>query len=49
MRTSKFTPEQMVHILRQGESGVPIGELCRQHQISEQTYYLYGRLPARKS
>jgi putative transposase len=39
MRTSKFTPEQMVHILRQGESGVPIGELCRQHQISEQTYY----------
>ena len=39
MRTSKFTPEQMVHILRQGESGVAIGELCRQHQISEQTYY----------
>ena len=36
MRTSKFTPEQMVHILRQGESGVPIGELCRQHQISYQ-------------
>jgi len=22
MRTSKFTPEQMVHILRQGDSGV---------------------------
>ena len=37
MRTSKFTPEQMAHILRQGESGVPIGELCRQRQISEQT------------
>ena len=48
MRTSKFTPEQMVHILRQGESGVPIGELCRQHQISEQTYYLYGLPPASK-
>jgi putative transposase len=48
MRTSKFTPEQMVHILRQGESGVPIGELCRQHQISEQTYYLYGLLPGCK-
>jgi dihydrofolate reductase len=26
MRTSKFTPEQMVHILRQGDSGVPVVE-----------------------
>ena len=43
MRTSKFTPEQMVHTLQQGESGVPIGELCRQHQISEQTYYRWKK------
>ena len=42
MRTSKFTPEQMVHILRQGDGGVAVVELCRQHGISEQTYYLYG-------
>jgi len=39
MRTSKFTPEQMVNILRQGDSGVPVVELCRQHAISEQTFY----------
>ena len=43
MRTSKFTPEQMVHILRQGDSGVPIVELCRQHGISEQTYYRWKK------
>ena len=43
MRTSKFTPEQMVHVLRQGESGVPIAELCRQHQICEQTYYRWKK------
>jgi putative transposase len=48
MRTSKFTPEQMVHILRQGDSGVPVVELCRQHGISEQTFYLYGLPPVRK-
>ena len=28
MRTSKFTPEQMVHILRMGDSGVPVAR-CR--------------------
>ena len=38
MRTSKFTPEQMGHILRQGDSDVPVVELCRQHGISEQTF-----------
>jgi putative transposase len=43
MRTSKFTPEQMVHILRQGDSGVPVVELCRQHGISEQTFYRWKR------
>jgi len=43
MRTSKFTPEQMVHIVRQGDSGVPIGELCRQHGLSEQTYYRWKK------
>jgi putative transposase len=43
MRTSKFTPDQMVHILRQGDSGVPVVELCRQHGISEQTFYRWKR------
>ena len=43
MRTSKFTPEQMVHILRMGDSGVPVVELCRQHGISEPTFYVWRR------
>ena len=38
----------MVAICRQGESGVPVVEVCRQHGISEQTYYLYGPSPAHK-
>jgi putative transposase len=43
MRTSKFTPEQMVHTIRQAESGVPIVELCRQQGISEQTFYRWKK------
>jgi alpha-1,2-mannosyltransferase len=43
MRTTKFTPEQMVHILRQGDSGVPVVELCRQHGISEQTFHRWRK------
>jgi putative transposase len=39
MRTSKFMPEQMVAICRQGESGLPVVEVCREHGISEQTNY----------
>jgi putative transposase len=36
-------PEQMVPICRQGESGVPVVEVCRQHGISEQTYYRWKK------
>jgi putative transposase len=43
MRTSQFTPEQMVHILRQGDSAGPVVELCRQNGISEQTFYRWKR------
>jgi putative transposase len=43
MRTSKFTAEQMVQILWQGDSGVPVMELCRQNGISEQTFYRWKR------
>jgi putative transposase len=40
--------EQIVGILKQGEMGTPVSELCRQHGISEQSYYrwrkVYGKL-----
>ncbi len=31
--------EEQIAILKQGESGLSTGELCRQHGISGQTYY----------
>ena len=39
MRTSKFTPEQMVMALRQAEGGTPVEELCRKLGISEATFH----------
>jgi putative transposase len=38
MRTSKFTPEQMVMALRQVEAGTPVEEVCRKLGISEATF-----------
>jgi putative transposase len=38
MRKSRFTESQIVAILKQGEAGVPIAEIVRQHGISKATY-----------
>jgi putative transposase len=40
MRASRFSEEQIVHLLHQAERGEQsIGVLCREHGISEQTFY----------
>lgn len=43
MRTSKFTPEQMVMALRQGEAGTPIEDVCRKLGISEATFHRWKK------
>jgi len=37
MRKSKFTESQIMSILTEGESGLPVGEVCRKHGISNAT------------
>ena len=39
MKTSKFTDSQIMAILKQAESGTPIAALCREHGMSNATFY----------
>ena len=39
MKISRFSQEQIIGILKQGEAGVKVTDLCRQHGISDHTYY----------
>ena len=39
MKKSKFSEAQIVSILKQGDAGVPVKDLCRQAGIRSATYY----------
>lgn len=39
MRRSRFTETQIVSILKEAEVGKKAREICRQHGISDATYY----------
>jgi len=36
---SRHTDEQIIAVLREGEAGAKVSDLCRQHGISDATYY----------
>ena len=39
MKTSRYSDPQILSILRQGEGGMPVAELCREHGMSSATFY----------
>lgn len=39
MKRSKYSDSQIMAILKQAEGGVPVPELCREHNIGNSTFY----------
>jgi putative transposase len=39
MKTTRKSNSQIMQILRQAGSGVPVSELCREHGMSSATFY----------
>lgn len=43
MRKRRFKEEQIVSILKEAQSGVPVKELCRKHGVSDATIYTWRK------
>jgi putative transposase len=39
MKSSKFSETQIVSILKQQDAGVKVADICREHGISQATFY----------
>jgi putative transposase len=39
MKKTRFTETQIVAILKQQEAGIKVADLCREHGISDATFY----------
>jgi putative transposase len=39
MKASKFTESQIAFVLKQGDEGTPVAEICRKAGISQATYF----------
>jgi putative transposase len=39
MKKSRFTESQIISILKEGELGIPVSDILRNHGISRPTYY----------
>ena len=39
MKARQYTEEQIIAVLKEGEAGTPVAELCRKHGMSDATYY----------
>jgi len=49
MKASKFTDAQKAFIIKQGEEGTPVAEICRKAGISQATYFNWSAGGNRKA
>ena len=43
MKANKFSDAQKAFILKQGEEGTPVAEICRKAGISQETYFSWKK------
>ena len=41
MRSSRFSDEQIIGMIKEQEAGIPTTEVCRKHGISSASFYKY--------
>jgi len=41
MRSSRFSDEQIIGMIKEHESGIPTAEVCRRHGVSTASFYKY--------
>jgi len=39
MKAKRYTEEQIIAVLKEGEAGGKVADLCRKHGMSDATYY----------
>ncbi len=43
MKRSRFSEEPVIYALRQSEADTPVGDVCRQRDVSEATFYVWKK------
>jgi putative transposase len=44
VKRKRFSVEQITAVLKQAEGGIPVGDVCRQAGVSEQTFYRWKKV-----
>lgn len=39
MKRKRFNETQIIQVLKEGEAGMPVADICRKHGVGESTYY----------